>query len=275
MINYKVGIKYRLLLLCLTLLASCSSSRVSLIHQPKLLHFSTPEASGGFAEGNAIVSAAFEESEYVFGFIETDFLISSSNISNSSQESSQKGGGNLNLLFNVGLFENIDIFFDAAGTLGLKAQVFGGSELIKDKGLKLSLSAKYGRFKSNNQSYNVVEKVFDSLFNIGLDVANTETTTKLFDISANIGYRYNPNHLTYIYTFMSTNDFTGRLWSDREGIDRTVKASSETFGILLGYQYSTDTDFFYIVEAGAAKTSWSNRDNVWSFPFGLSYGRAW
>ena len=169
----------------------------------------------------------------------------------------------------------MDAYLDVYGILGLKIQLLGGSKLIKDEGLKFSLSAKYGQFESKNQGYNIVEKTFDSLFNTGVNVANTETATKLFDISANTGYRYSPNHLTYINTFMSNEDFTGRLWSDREAIYRSVKTTSKSFGILLGYQYSTDSDIFYIVEAGAAKTSWSNRGHVWSFPFGLSYGRSW
>jgi len=259
----------------LLLMTGCSSSKIYLVHSPKVLHFSTPETSGGFAEGNAVVSAGFKEPEYEFGFIETDSLIATSNLANSTQESIEKRDKKLNFLINFGLLENMDAYLDAYGILGLQIQLLGGSKLIKDEGLKFSLSAKYGQFESKNQGYNIVEKTFDLLFNTGVNVASTETTTKLFDISANTGYRYSPNHLTYINTFMSNEDFTGRLWSDREAIDRTAKVSSNTFGVLLGYEYTTDSDTFYIVETGAAKTVWSNRGNVWSFPFGLSYGRSW
>ncbi len=265
-----------LIVLGLLLMAGCSSSKIYLVHSPKVLHFATPETSGGFAEGNAVVSAGFKEPEYAFGFIDTDYVAAGgSNVANSTQESKRKNGGNLNLLFNLGLLDNLDAYLDVDGTLGLKVQLLGESKLAKSEGLKLSLSAKYGQFESKNQGYNIVEKTFDSLFNTGVNVANTETATTLFDISANTGYRYSPNHLAYINTFISKEEFSGKLWSDREAIYRSVKTTSKSFGILLGYQYSTDSDIFYIVEAGAAKTVWSNRGDVWSFPFGLSYGRSW
>ncbi len=259
----------------LLLMAGCSPTKLYLVHSPKVLHFATPETSGGFAEGNAVVSAGFKEPEYAFGFIDTDYVAAvGSNVANSTQESKRKNGGNLNLLFNLGLLDNLDAYLDIDGTLGLKVQLLGESKLAKSEGLKLSLSAKYGHYVSHKSELNSLEAAFLSLFTLGSS-AYTETTTKRFDIATNIGYRYSSNHLAYINTFISREDFSGKLWSDRVSIYRTVQTSSQTEGVLLGYEYTTDSDTFYILEAGASHTSWSNRGDVWSFPFGLSYGRSW
>ena len=267
-----------LIVLGLLLMAGCSSSKIYLVHSPKVLHFSTPETSGGFAEGNAVVSAGFKEPEYVFGFIDTDYVAAGgSNVANSTQESKRKNGGNLNLLFNLGLLDNLDAYLDVDGTLGLKVQLLGESKLTKSEGLKLSLSAKYGRYVTNDsRGRDTVSQIFGALFGSDVDSsANVTTITKRFDVAANIGYRYSPNHLTYINSFVSKDEFSGKLWSDRVSIYRTVQTSIQTEGVLLGYEYTTDSDIFYILEAGASHTSWSNHGDVWSFPFGLSYGRSW
>ena len=259
----------------LLLMTGCSSSKIYLVHSPKVLHFSTPETSGGFAEGNAVVSAGFKEPEYVFGFIDTDYFVAAgSNVANSTQESKRKNGGNLNLLFNLGLLDNLDAYLDVDGTLGLKVQLLGESKLAKSKGLKLSLSAKYGRSVSKKSELNSLESFFLSFFTVKSS-AYTETTNKRFDVAANIGYRYSPNHLVYINTFVSREDFSGKLWSDQAGIYRTAQTSSQTEGVLLGYEYTTDSEVFYILEAGASHTTWTNHGDVWAFPFGLSYGRSW
>ena len=271
--KYSTMIKHGLLGICLCFLASCSSS-VSLSHKPKLLHFSTPETTGGWGDGSVDVTASRSEPEYVFGSI--DYLNTAvQNQASSTQESIKKNSGYINLNAWIGLLENLDAYINLQGVVGIKAQLLGESRQAKKEGLKLTLETRMAKGISTKESTsNFVSDVIDAIFKNDSQ-ANTSTSTNIFDISCNLGYRYSPQNLVYINTFLNINSFSGELWSDADNIYRKATTTSKTYGALLGFNYTTESDIYYTIEAGATRTIWSNRGSLWAYPFGISYGRMW
>ena len=270
--------KYSGLFLILVFVSGCST-KVSLINQPQLLHFSTPETSGGWGNGHVSVSLASGESKYLFGSVDS-LDPTSLNVTNSTKESIERTGGRLDLNLWVGLLENLDVFIIPKGgageTVGIKIQLLGSPHSAKEEGYKLSVEARYSSIHETDTGGTNIGTVFiDSLFGGNTPTADINTNAKSSDFSANIGYRYNPNDLIYFNTFINNNSFSGELSYDALGIYRAVATSSKSFGALLGYHYTTDANGFFNAEIGLAKTSWDNRGSVTATPVGISWGRNW
>jgi hypothetical protein len=251
------------------LLSSCGTS-VSLSHRPRLLHFSTPEVSGGWGTGSMNVTASRAEPRYVFGRINELHTTSENQIS-STQESIQTDSSYVNLNAWVGLLDNLDFYIDLQGVAGVKLQLLGASKQAKEKGVKFSIETRMVKgFSTSNSNSTSVDGIFGDN-----SQAKVSANISVLDISGNIGYRYNSQMLVYINTFLNKNNFSGKLWYDADNIFRTVSTSSESYGTLLGFQYTPDSDIFYTLEAGITKTIWLDRGSTWAYPFGFSYGRMW
>ena len=258
--------KLRLLFLAITLIlvAGCGPNKVSLTDKPRLLHFSTPETSGGWGNASASISSSFLEPEYTFGTL--SFSAFDPNNLTINEEYGGKDDGTLNLSLWVGLLERLDFYLDSKTIVGLKYQLLGSPQTSKEKGLKLTFAAQFGLIRNNNRT-----DVFASNDNI----SHADSTTKLLDFSSNVGYRYNSKNLVYLNTFLNRSSFSGRLYADNFGLSRSVTESSKSFGFLMGYQYTTDSDTFLILELGITRTIWDNRGVATATPAGISYGGNW
>lgn len=258
-------VKYIGVSLTLALIAGCGPNKVSLSHQPRLLHFIMPEASGGLGKSNTLISVATQEPTYIFGTLDSSNSTSTNAIT-SLEESTTTDTKNFNVALSVGLLEYLDFYVDSKAIIGLKYQLLGSPQTSKESGVKLAVSAQLGKIYQSDRE--------DNTF-VSSPVANANSETKLMDISAIAGYRYSPKNLGYVNTFINTTELSGTLWIDNSGINRTITAKGKTFGLLMGYQYTTDADTFFTLETGITRTIWDTRGSVNATPIGVSYGGNW
>ncbi len=254
--------KYTGLFLILVFVSGCASNQVSLSERPQLLHFSTPEASGGFGEGDIALSLSIAQPEYMFGTLTVSNR--PPNTITGYETSVDKVTQSLNLSLRAGILKYLDFYVDSNAIIGLKYQLLGSPRDTKQTGLKFAVAAKAG------STHHAEPGIFSDSPH-----ANAQSQDRLLDISANLGYRYNPKLIAYLNTFINKNDFSGELWLDGSGIYRTVSASSKSFGFLVGYQFDTDTNGFFNLEIGSTRTIWDNRETTTAFPIGVRLGRHW
>jgi len=260
----KTPFKHSLLLISLLILfAGCSTT---LTYKPSLLHFSTPETSGGFGEGTAELQLASGEPEYNLGTLSNNSVTSASS---PISVSDAKGDVSNKLSLYIGILEKIDFYLDSNRIMGMKFQAFGSSRLSRKKGLKVSLEFRYGHKASNNTSINP----FSSDTSIDMNVK---------DYSLNIGYRFNPEYLFYINTFRSENSVSSYQYSETLTNGVRTSFSSYTFnaptssqGILLGFNILQNNTTSMTLETGVSKTTWNNFEAITSFPIGINLGYIW
>ncbi len=250
MFNYNKVLTTFATLLCIT---GCSTASGN--YSPALLHFSTPETSGGWGNGSVDFSIA-STPEYSLGGLTSGAITASSTPQSVTEHEIQ-----MKLNAWVGLLNNIDFYMDVNGVLGGKLQLLGSSRSAKETGAKLAVEARLGSRTSS-------ESLGRS------SPANVDIT----DYSLNFGYRFTPSVLAYLNTFKSKNNVSYYSYTTVGGggvSSYTFEATSHSQGLLLGVNISPKKHVSIILEAGATKVDWENFETVTAYPFGISLGYYW
>jgi len=234
----------------------------SLTYKPSLLHFSTPEVSGGWGSGTAEFQIAANTPEYLLAPLYQNGAFNSVGLDRASYLDPTETLVKINAW--LGVFENTDIYLGTDRLLGAKIQLLGGSRFSHEKGFKVALSAKGGTRINRDNGF------FSS--SLGR-ISSSSHTVDVIDVALNVGYRYNPHLLGYLNSFSSKNDVSGKLVGG--GVVHEINVTSRSYGFLLGVNVSNDKNGFITFEIGRAQTTWLGLDAVKSNPLGASLGYAW
>ena len=260
----KTPFKHSLLLMSLLIFfAGCSTTKILTV-KPEILHFDTPETSGGFLNGTALFMAVGKTPIYEFGRATTsDFNGTTTALADKEEV---KVGSYYGLGLSLGLWDRIDIFTRARGMSGLKIQVIGSPRIKKEVGWKLALSAATGDY-----SYVETYQTFPfGSYDENSDFYVNGTST---DITINTGYRFNPRILVYANVFRNQTEASG-FYSNVSTSFRKER-SHEAKGVLIGVNLTSNDYGFATLEFGYARSKWSQLGTKTYTPAGISFGSYW
>lgn len=261
----KISIKKTSLLFSLIFICtSCTTTKI-LIVQPDILHFETPETSGGFFHGTVDIHMFSNSPKYEYGRASTtDFL---GDTAYANQDEKAKSIDDFNVGLSLGIIDKLDFFTRRGKISGIKYQFLGSSRGQLEKGWKASLSLGFG-----NYSYIETDDFLGSD-----DPVNLSSEGKSIDYNINTGYRYNNNFLTYINVFKNKTDAKGTYTSTSPSTASFSKERSHhAEGILFGLNFMPDNKHNYVtLEVGYAKSTWSTLGSKVYTPVGISIGYFW
>lgn len=252
-----------LLIGLLFIFTSCSTTRILTV-KPELLHFDTPETSGGFLNGNVTFSAATKTPRYEFGRGTTGNFFGTDTTLGDTEEAVLGDASSLGL--SLGLWDRVDIFTRTRGMAGIKIQVLGSPRIKQEEGWKLAISAAAGDY-SYVESYDI--------FPIGASDENSNFYVDgvSSDITVNTGYRFSPRILVYANLFKNQTEVTG-FYSNVNTTFRKDR-SHEAKGVLIGVNFMSDKHGFATLEFGYARSSWTLLGTNTYTPVGISFGSYW
>ena len=238
------------LLLFLSLLCSCSSSVD--FHMPSQ-RFLSPEASGELLKGSLRVG--YHSSQKVV-------VLANTNTNPVDESSSIGGAAGISLGANLGVWDRIDLYArsynDSPMVFGAKVQVLGGAG-PKEKGLKVSLAAGFGRAskEENNNEIDLTNSEVDSVVNADYDRN---------DYSAQVGYRFNDRLLLYASVGKAEYETEGTV---KQGSSTVLSYSEEgeQTDYSLGCLLSKNT-FSIQLEAGLSQGKWIDAGDEESLKYG-------
>ncbi|MDQ6984665.1 MAG: hypothetical protein Q9M44_08105, partial [Ghiorsea sp.] len=186
------SLKTTVLLISLLLIFTSCSTTIILTVKPELLHFDTPETSGGFLNGNVTFSAATKTPRYEFGRGTTDNFFGTDTTLGDTEKAVL--GDAFSLGLSLGLWDRVDIFTRTRGMTGIKIQVLGSPRIKQEEGWKVAISAPAGDYSYVEAYSTFPSGAYDENSNFYVDGVST-------DITVNTGYRLSPRILVYANLF--------------------------------------------------------------------------
>jgi len=256
-------------------LASCASVEVQdLNFEPKVMHFDTPETVGSLGGGSLVLHGESETPSYLLGSA-TNTISSGFGAGSLAIDATQKSSAyssNYGVRGDLGLLENVDLFYAGDGMFGIKMQLWGASQLRKEEGFKLAISAAAGSYNTYN---GVSAWDFFNLFTAS-DLSS-EAAISIKDVSVNMGYRFNKKGIIYVNTFLQQSSLKGDIYkASNENVSiYSTQGESESKGVFIGLRLHKEVGVMVTLEVGAVQSTWSGLDTLTSYPVGASTGFSW
>ncbi|WP_127718031.1 hypothetical protein [Halobacteriovorax sp. HLS] len=254
-------------LLVLTQLASCATD---IDYHIPLTRFDSPEAKGKLLKGEVGINWGVshkvrtgEVSEHLFPSIFDPTV-------DSDTATSRRTHGSWD--FTLGLVERVDFdienYGDGPTMYGLKYQFLGGTELENSKGLKVATKIAIGGLDQDEGNLSVSTTSGTRSYSGNLEV-------DAYDVSLNVGYRFNDFSLLYFNTIYSYHEVHSVL-SSNTFATVVVDGRIRTTGGLLGLRVnSSSRTLFFKLEAGYFFSKWNASIKQKSFPVGLGFDVGW
>lgn len=253
--------------LILGLFTSCATD---IDYHIPLTRFDSPEAKGKLLKGEVGINWGVshkvrtgEVTEHLFPSIFDPTV-------DTETATSRRTHGSLD--FTLGLWDRIDFdienYGDGPTMYGFKYQFLGGTELEKSQGLKLATKIAVGGVKQDEGNLSVSTTSGSRTYNGNLEV-------DAYDISVNVGYRFNDFSLLYFNTVHSYHEVHSILSSNTFEtviVDGRINSTGGLLGLRINNSSRT---LFFKLEAGYFFSKWNDSVKQKSFPVGLGFDVGW
>jgi len=254
-------------------LVSCASIEVQdLNFEPKVMHFDSPETVGSLGSGNLMMHMEKETPSFLLGSATNLSALGGSHLFIDTTKYASAHSSNYGVRGDVGLSDMVDVFYAGDGMFGVKLQLLGASQALKEKGFKLSISAGRGEYSTHNGV-----SVLDIINLFTTSDLSSETVVKVNDLSLNMGYRLNDTGIIYCNTFLQQSSLKGDIYqaSDSNVPVYSTQEKSESKGLLVGLRLHLETGAMITLEVGAVQSTLLGLDTLTSYPVGVSSGGSW
>jgi hypothetical protein len=254
--------KNKIILLMLFFISGCSST---LKYEMDNFKFLSPESNGEFGHGNMGISYGNQNQAKLSEIFYPDvFSSANTHVTNVNGVSNTN---TMNLNFDIGLLEKLDLILLGDGTAGLKYQFYGDTRKSKTEGYKLSAAISYLKETKSSQgmdfSFNGQQKNYAT----SLDLASYKT-------SIIFGKRFNERFLAYLNFMADRYDYNGYLTSSVYGSVYPNGKSYNT-GLLLGGEYQSGSNIVEKFELGVVRGKINSFDERISGAFAAYVGFWW